>query len=141
MATDQPVFPQPTLREIDPRATEISGGHFALFDLYRANIQSGAGAVIEGRTFSDCLIEGPAVMAVMTGTVFENCAMGTTTDVRNLLYRPVGQTRMAGVVGMANCRFVRCRFVQVGFTGSDQLIDELTAGIKPLSQAGLEPSA
>ena len=96
---------------------------------------------IDGKTFTDCLIEGPAVMAVMTGTVFENCAMGTTTDVRNLLYRPVGQTKMAGVVGMANCRFVRCRFVQVGFTGSDQLIDELTAGIKPLSQAGLEPSA
>ena len=96
---------------------------------------------IDGKTFTDCLIEGPAVMAVMTGTVFENCNMGTTTDVRNLLYRPVGQTKMAGVVGMANCRFVRCRFVQVGFTGSDQLIDELTADIKPLSQAGLEPSA
>ena len=96
---------------------------------------------IDGKTFTDCLIEGPAVMAVMTGTVFENCAMGTTTDVRNLLYRPVGLSKKAGVVGMANCRFVRCRFVQVGFTGSDQLIDELTAGIKPLSQAGLEPSA
>ena len=96
---------------------------------------------IDGKTFTDCLIEGPAGIAVMTGTVIENTAMATTTDVRYLLYRPVGQTKMAGVVGMANCRFVRCRFVQVGFTGSDQLIDELTAGIKPLSQAGLEPSA
>ena len=96
---------------------------------------------IDGKTFTDCLIEGPAVMAVMTGTVFENCAMGTTTDVRNLLYRPVGQTKMAGVVGMANCRFVRCRFVQVGFTGTDELIEDLTTGIRTVSQAGLEPSA
>jgi hypothetical protein len=96
---------------------------------------------IDGKTFTDCVIEGPAVMAVMNGTVFESCAMGTTTDVRNLLYRPVGQDKMAGVVGMANCRFVRCRFVQVGFTGSDRMIEELTTGVQPLSKAGGEPSA
>lgn len=96
---------------------------------------------IDGKTFTDCVIEGPAVMAVMHGTVFESCAMGTTTDMRTLLYRPVGRTKMAGVVGMANCRFVRCRFVQVGFTGTDELIEELTESVKSLSKAGLEPSA
>lgn len=88
---------------------------------------------IEGKTFTDCLIEGPAVMAVMTGTTFESCAMGTTTDVRNLLYRPVGQDKMAGVVGVGNCRFVRCRFVQVGFTGSDNLLEDLQGGVKSMS--------
>ena len=88
---------------------------------------------IDGKTFTDCLIEGPAVMAVMTGTTFESCAMGTTTDVRNLLYRPVGQDKMAGVVGVGNCRFVRCRFVQVGFTGSDNLLEDLQGGVKSMS--------
>ena len=87
---------------------------------------------IDGKTFTDCLIEGPAVMAVMNGTVFDSCAMGTTSDMRNLLYRPVGRDRMAGVIGVSNCRFVRCRFAQVGFTGSDELIEEL-GGIKSLS--------
>jgi hypothetical protein len=87
---------------------------------------------IDGKTFTDCLIEGPAVMAVMNGTTFDSCAMGTTSDMRNLLYRPVGRDRMAGVVGVSNCRFVRCRFAQVGFTGSDELIEEL-GGIKSLS--------
>ena len=98
---------------------------------------------IDGKTFTDCVIEGPAVMAVMNGTVFESCAMGATSDIRTLLYRPVGQTKMAGVVGMSNCRFIRCRFVQVGFTGSDALIEELQAGVKPLSElaSSLEPSA
>jgi hypothetical protein len=86
------------------------------------------------KTFTDCVIEGPAVMAVMNGTFFENCAMGTTTDVRTLLYRPVSDQKMAGVVGVANCRFVRCRFVQVGFTGSEDLVEQLTTGIKPLSE-------
>jgi hypothetical protein len=98
---------------------------------------------IDGKTFTDCVIEGPAVMAVMNGTVFEGCAMGATTDMRTLLYRPLSQDRMAGLVGMANCRFVRCQFVQVGFTGSDQLLEELQAGVKPLTEAGVstEPSA
>lgn len=90
---------------------------------------------IDGKTFTDCVIEGPAVMAVMNGTTFDNCAMGTTSDVRNLLYRPLSTTKLAGVIGMANCRFVRCRFVQVGFTGSDDLLEQLQSGIKPLSEA------
>ena len=88
---------------------------------------------IDGKTFTDCVIEGPAVMAVMNGTTFDNCAMGTTTDVRNLLYRPLSTTKLAGVIGMANCRFVRCRFVQVGFTGSDAVLEELQGGIKTMS--------
>lgn len=89
--------------------------------------------VIDGKTFTDCLIEGPAVMAVMNGTSFDSCLMGTTTDVRNLLYRPVSNTKMAGVVGLSNCRFVRCRFVQVGFTGMDDLLAQMEGGIKSMA--------
>lgn len=83
---------------------------------------------IEGKTFTDCVIEGPAVMAVMTGTTFTDCAMGSSNDVRTLLLRPVGE-KMAGVIGMSNCSFVRCRFAQVGFTGSEELIEALRTGI------------
>jgi len=98
---------------------------------------------IDGKTFTDCVIEGPAVMAVMNGTVFESCAMGTTADIRTLLYRPLSETKMGGVVGVSNCRFVRCRFVQVGFTGGEAVLEELLTGVKPMSglAAGAEPSA
>lgn len=89
---------------------------------------------IEDKTFTDCLIEGPAVMAVMNGTSFDSCAMGTAKNTRTLFYKPLGD-KMAGAVGMSNCRFVRCRFVQVGFTGSDGLLDELEKGIRPSSEA------
>ena len=91
---------------------------------------------IKDKTFTDCVIEGPAVMAVMNGTTFDNCARGTTTDVRTLLYRPVSKDKMAGVVGVSNCRFVRCRFAQVGFTGSDELLAELEGGVRALSESG-----
>lgn len=90
---------------------------------------------IKDKTFTDCVIEGPAVMAVMNGTFFDSCAMGTTSDVKSLLYRPVSDVKMAGVVGVSNCRFVRCRFVQVGFTGSEEMLDEMAAGIRSRSSA------
>ena len=126
MATDQPVFPQPTLREIDPRATEISGGHFALFDLYRDNIQSGAGAVIEGRTFSDCLIEGPAVMLALDGVNFESTNFGPTGgDVRNMLFRPMTGRMAIGSIPVRNCTFRNCQFHTLGITGSDELLQML----------------
>ena len=95
--------------------------------------------VIEGKTFTDCLIEGPAVLAVMNGTRFDSCAMGTATEVKSLLYRPVSQKTLAGVVGMSNCLFVRCRFAQVGFTGSDELLEELEGAIRRLSDAAPAP--
>ena len=94
---------------------------------------------IEGKTFTDCLIEGPAVMAVKNGTRFDSCAMGTTTEVQSLLYRPVSRKKLAGVVGMSNCVFVRCRFAQVGFTGGDELLEQLEAGIRPLSDEARTP--
>ena len=96
---------------------------------------------IDGKTFTDCLIEGPAVMAVMNGTTFDSCAMGTTSDAKTLLYRPLSDTKMSGVIGMANCKFVRCRFFQVGFTGMDSLLDELAESIMPMSKLGTEPKA
>lgn len=96
---------------------------------------------IEGKTFTDCLIEGPAVMAVMNETRFDSCAMGTASDVRTLFYKPVSRTKMAGVVGMSNCTFLRCRFVQIGFTASDERVDEMVAGIKPMSETSAEPKA
>lgn len=93
---------------------------------------------IEGKTFTDCVIEGPAVMAVMNGTRFDSCNMGAAADAKTLLYRPMGQ-KMAGVIGMSNCVFVRCRFVQVGFTGTDDLLKDLEAGITSQPQPQTPP--
>ena len=79
---------------------------------------------IEDKTFTECLIEGPAVMAVMNGTTFDGCNMGVAGNPRTLLLQPLGDM-IAGVVGMSNCRIVRCRFVQVGFTGWPELLKQI----------------
>lgn len=79
---------------------------------------------IADKTFTDCVIEGPAVIAVMNGTVFDSCNMGAAANPRNLLLKPLGD-KIAGAIGMSGCRFVRCRFAQVAFTGADALLAEL----------------
>ena len=84
--------------------------------------------VIAGKTFTDCVIEGPAVMAVMNGTTFDSCNMGTAANPQNLLLKPLGD-KIVGAIGMADCRFVRCQFAQVGFTVHDTLLAELENGI------------
>ena len=99
----------------------------------RARRKEGFISVIAGFSFLGIML-GVAtliiVMAVMNGTVFEDCTMGATSDMRTLLYRSLSPEKMAGVVGMANCRFVRCRFVQVGFTGGEELLDELQTKVR-----------
>lgn len=126
MAAD-PIPPGRTeSRELDPLATDISGGHFALFDLYRANIQSGGGAIIEGRTFTDCFIEGPAVMLVLEGTHFEGVDFGPTGgDLRNILFRPMSGQRAIGSVPVRNCTFRNCQFHTLGITGGEDLLQML----------------
>jgi hypothetical protein len=78
-------------------------------------------------------------MAVMNGTTFDGCNMGAAANPRNLLLKPLGD-KIVGAIGMADCRFVRCRFAQVAFTGDDALLAELesgiTAGNSAMEQAG-----
>lgn len=91
---------------------------------------------IDGKTFTECLIEGPAVVAILSGVTMEGCNMGVASNPRTLLYKPLGD-KLAGVIGLSNCRFINCRFVQVGFTGSDEMLEQLeTMLVSARSQMG-----
>ena len=48
--------------------------------------------VITGKTFIDCRIEGPAVLAALGACEFDACDLGFSSgDIRNLLLGPVGE--------------------------------------------------
>jgi hypothetical protein len=133
MPTDQPVSPQGT-RSTDPRATAFSDTHFSLYDLYRANVQAGGGGVIEGRTFTDCVIEGPAVMVVLGGTLFDGVNFGATGgDLRNMLFRPLGNMAI-GAIPVRDCVFRNCQFQTVGITGNDDLLQMLVEQVATVDQ-------
>lgn len=82
--------------------------------------------VIDGKTFTDCVIEGPAVIAAMGGVELDHCNMGQAANPRNLLLKPMGD-KIVGAVGFSNSRFVRCTFVQVSFTGNDEALANFEA--------------
>ena len=84
--------------------------------------------VVRGKTFTDCVIEGPALMAALEGVTLEGCNLGLATDPRSLFYKPQGPV-LIGVVAFADTRFIRCRFVQVGFTGQDAQIEQAMADL------------
>lgn len=135
MPSDQPITPNAPSRSRDPLATEIRGGRFALTDLYRASMQAGGGAVIEGRTFTDCTIEGPALMLVLENVHFDQTNFGPTGgDMRNMLFRPMGDMGI-GAIPVRNCTFSNCRFLTLGITGNDELLTMLVEQVKTVDDS------
>lgn len=127
--TDQPFSPTAPSRSLDPLATGFDGATFALFDLYRASIQAGGGVVIEGRTFTDCVLEGPALMLVLEGVHFQSTNFGPTGgDMRNMLFQPMGNVGI-GAIPVRNCNFTNCRFNTLGITGNEDLLRMLIENV------------
>lgn len=126
-------FAQPTnSRALDPLAKELRGGRFALVDLYRAVVAAGAGGVIEGRMFEDCVIDGPALVLVLDGTHFDGVDFGPCDgDVRGMLFRSLNGTMAVGSIPVRDCTFRNCRFHNLGFTGNEALLQTLAEQVRP----------
>lgn len=95
-----------------------------LFELHTANHGATLGMTM-GRTFRGCRIQGPAIMLVSTGVHFNDCNFGSPDGVMaNLILRPAG-TRALGTLPFRNTLFDGCEFYNVGFTGSEALLNDL----------------
>lgn len=57
--------------------------------LFMETVRAGS-RTIEGRTFADCLIEGPAVLLAVEGCHFDDCNLGTPTATRGRSCWPPG---------------------------------------------------
>lgn len=108
-------------------APRMENGIAAVGDLFLAALKSGQ-AIISGRTFVNCRLEGPAVFLALGGVELENCDLGEAKgDMRSLLLKPLSPTRVTGAIPFVDCRFEACSFFSVGFTGSDAFLDQLLA--------------
>ncbi|MFC5345020.1 hypothetical protein ACETK8_03320 [Brevundimonas staleyi] len=84
--------------------------------------------LIRGLTFTECVIEGPALVGIIDGVSFEGCNMGVATDPASLFYKAQGSV-LVGTVAFADTKFIRCRFVQVAFTGHAESLDQMAADL------------
>lgn len=110
----------------DLKATVFEDVDVNLFELFVATSGGTKPSIVEGRTFRRCRIQGPAVMLVSSGVTFDATNFGDSNgDIRNLLLQPVGSHAL-GTIPMRNCAFENCEFYNVGFTGSQQVIDMLS---------------
>ena len=111
----------------DPLAPVLENLDIVLFELFRANMIAGD-QVIRGRTFRNCLIEGPAVMLVLPGTHFDDTNFGDADgDIRNLVLRPAGPQKVVGAIPVQDCTFIGCHFHGVGFTGPEAFLQQILA--------------
>ena len=98
--------------------------------LFLETSRAGGALLIENRTFTECLIEGPAVLLALEGCQFDGCNMGEAHgDIRSLMLQPSSPQRVTGPIPFKNCSFVNCRFLGVGFTGAPWFMDSLTRAL------------
>lgn len=110
----------------DLRATVFEDVDLNLFNLH-TNLYEGNIGLIQGRTFRGCRLQGPAVLLVSSGVHFNDCNFGDPDgDMRNLVLRATGP-RALGTLPFRDCLFDGCEFHNIGFTGSNEVVDQLLA--------------
>jgi hypothetical protein len=105
-------FHQPTILSASEFASPlIEGKYFRLSELADNH------HVIEGRTFQDCWIFGPAVIFPAEKIDLYSNWFDTSLDQSFNVTEGVG----AGAIVLRDCKFTRCHFVGVSFIGSARL--------------------
>ena len=93
-----------------------------------SSVDIGNSRLRDGRTFVNCRLEGPALFLALEGLNFEDCHLGQADgDIRRLLLRPLSEDTVTGAVAFQNCRFERCAFFAVGFTGPEAFLQQFLA--------------
>ena len=113
-----------TLAE-DLKADAFDGVALNLFDLYRARLGMGQRS-IKGVTFTNCRLEGPVVMLVVSGCRFDAVNFNSKDgDTRKLVLHPASPTGVTGAIPVEDCQFLGVEFYGVGFTGSKAFTKQL----------------
>ncbi len=117
---------QPTPRDLGSRKA-FNGVVVSLPALIEA--ATAANVVIEGRSFTDCVIIGPAILSPGAGTLFNGCNFGDVEgNPRNLLVKPAGD-RIIGALSVAGCVFEGCLLNGVGLVGDEGFITAFLGGV------------
>lgn len=100
----------------------IEGEHVRIVDV----VQGSENPVLNGWRFTNCYIEGPAVLAV-PGSTFDQCIFPGPPE--DLMYVLEASRDVYGVVVTQDCTFVGCTFGNIGFVGSRDFVESFSAGI------------
>jgi hypothetical protein len=77
-------------------------------------------SMIENQVYEDCEIRGPAMLALVGPHEISNCVFDGTFD--SMFFEVDEGRHVLGVIGVRNTAFRRCRFVNVGMMGTQEMI-------------------
>lgn len=124
----------PQADEEQLRRPYVKGLAFRITDLCRDT------NVISDKVFEECDVAGPAILLpVGEADVFAHCSFNTgiksEPDVQPDAYLweiPNDQGAAVGVVAIRNCVFRRCRFLNVGLAGKQNVIQSMRGAIETM---------
>ena len=109
----------------DLNALAFENVDIILYELFAAASRQGQG-LIQGRAFTGCRFQGPAIILASSGVTFTDTNFGDSRGgIKNLLMRPLGD-KAVGTIPMRDCQFIGCEFYGVGFTGPDEFLDQVS---------------
>ncbi len=89
---------------------------------------------IEGFTFEDCIVLGPAVIAITDQLIIE-CVFGIEDeDIGTILWKMPKNQKRIGAIGFRRTVFKNCFFQGIGVAGSRDALDSLKNGVLNLDQ-------
>jgi hypothetical protein len=85
---------------------------------------AGDEAIIQQASFQRCEIRGPAVAVLQGEGTFSRTKFQGSADAA-LWEIPPSRTSVLGAIIVEDCNFEDCQFVNVGFAGPPELMDEM----------------
>lgn len=83
--------------------------------------------LIEGVTFENCSIVGPAVLGVLEGNEFLHC--GWEGELEAIIWE-IPEGPRIGAVGVKDCTFSSCRFTRIGLALTGSVAQEFRTALQ-----------
>lgn len=82
----------------------------------------GTDGMLEGATFENCRILGPAILGLVDDTEFRDSGFGMAGTVDSILWEIPNGKKVVGVIGLRHCKFIGCQFESIGLAGPPELM-------------------
>lgn len=89
-------------------------------------VVAGEKPIIEGKTFEECTLLGPAMVYLFGVSTVHNCSFDGGMD--SLFIEVEADRVVIGVIGLKDCVFRKCRFRGIGVIGPSDLIKRWREG-------------
>lgn len=112
------------------RATDFSASAYdrqavSLLDLIRERMARGENT-IRNVTFTNCRVEGPAVVLVVGACRFDGTDVGNPGgDIRSLVLLPASPSAVVGAIPIQDCEFRGCQMIGIGYTGPESFLNQI----------------